>query len=691
MKRLREAASSIASAASAVASNIASGISFLHNLAIHPNPPDQILPVTDVPQSNEQTPASDTPAQVDAQLPTATNPLAGQPSRSPTTSGSTAQRRSSSSHDSRPPKKPKLNDGLSRATSTSQPRTGILDADADEDDIDSHVTDVVEPYDTLVALDDEDNEILLDNSDPGMPTSNIPAAEPQEELQTSEDDLEGEEEGGMEEAVPQLNLSPYVFPDYEIAWRRRTMWNLSLASICSKKYNIQSIAHFRACLLAANAGSEDLKNKIIDFTEKSNRVTVTLQVFKMLHVLNSSPVQDHRALELVCLLSGGFYGEADIPFPTKFADIQGTVQALHANGGKQVIPLNLLRNLTRSEDLASDDTALCFVFCTIYQCRVEGNLGDYDLLGLYEKFVPLLNQIYKKLDKFAKIAGCDNWGALVSPYLYFDVGKVIMTVYKRAKRAEPQHRISITGEIRPELNGNYVPSDFEEQERVVAALYLPSDRSRTCEAAVRKAVRLFGEIQQEFANHLPEAIGRRAGRIPAAIRALLDEIRASLCQAFPSPSRSKIIPPPPGRLSMTPIPAAISSHVAMKLKLPLGQFAGPPDKWAHINRRSYACYPEDELKDLEFNRLHLTLRTLPGGVKSVVTKKKFNKGDPISPLYGNITHESLKERPTLIGNVSYGLSHSNVLRRTVEHYGISLVNHADLELKSTTELGFSDT
>jgi len=334
---------------------------------------------------------------------------------------------------------------------------------------------------------------------------------------------------------------------------------------------------------------------------------------------------------------------------------------------------------------------LFFVFCTIYHCRMNGTLARYPLKGLYEKFVPVLQKIYSWLDKLALIAGCDNWGALVAPYLYFDIEKATMTLYKLSKRAKPQHRISITGLARPELAGGYVPDDFQEYGRVVSSAVLPEDRSRVCEAAIRKVVCIFGEIQKKIATSLDDALKDKSPHVPYGVRPMLIDINATLKLAFPRVGKNKIISPPPGRLSLTPVPSTFTKYMARTLNQPESEFRGSPHNWTTTSRSKYFNSTHvATLRDAELKRLSLNLRQLPGGQNSVIAGKEFKKGDPISPIFGHITHESLKERPILDGIVRYGLPHSNVTRDYVEQHGISLVNRADLDHRYNTEEGFSD-
>jgi len=264
--------------------------------------------------------------------------------------------------------------------------------------------------------------------------------------------------------------------------------------------------------------------------------------------------------------------------------------------------MSLQKTLTRSTVFNADDTALCFVLCIVFQCRLFGNLGNMPVRQLYEKFVPATANLYGKLNQLARIAGCANWGALVTPYLYFDVESMVMTLYKDDKRAEPQHRISITGQPRPELNGGHINHALPEDGRVVSMFVLPRDRSKACELAIRKVVRLFGDLQLQFKDHLQEALEHNE-TIPAPLDNILTDMRTTLLQVFPPPDIERIIPPPGGRVAMTPMPRPFGGFLAEKLSLPVDGFTGSPDKWTPKHRRGFLHIPLSELIEADF-RLH---------------------------------------------------------------------------------------
>jgi len=491
------------------------------------------------------------------------------------------------------------------------------------------------------------------------------------------------------QAPPPPQLALYEFPAFPVDPRKRLTWCISLASICHEHYNIRNIDEFRACLLYVHAEPLHAQINIRDFAQADgNELDETLRLFKMLHALGNSPVQDWRALELFFLFSGGFMGNsAHITFPVSFTTIQRIVGVHNAIGNTQIIPLEFLRLLQRSAVFGSDDTALCFAFCTIYHCRLNSRLGYYAQDNLYERFVQVLEDVYERLNDAADIVGCANWAALASPYLFFDVDNTIMTLYIDEHRARPQHRVSITGLPRKELQG-YVNATLMDPARVDARFDLPPDRSRKCEAGVRKAVRLFGDLQLQFAANLAKVL---SGIVPAPLILILEHLRATLLDTFPPPCFLHVITPPICRMCMTPIPLAISQFVAKKLAVHDDDVSDSPDSWSGTVRKRYLHgIPRDELISAEFERWHLNRILNPAtGMVRVTTNRRLNRDDPVAIVYGFVTHESMKERP-MLGDYHYGLPGASVSRLFNIRYGLSLDNPQAKQQLSLTDPGFSD-
>jgi len=499
-------------------------------------------------------------------------------------------------------------------------------------------------------------------------------------------------EGSPVQSPPLLRqpLAPYEFPDFTGGRERRFIWTISLAFICHKHYNIQNAEEFRACLREANSGSARVQRKIRDFARAGKReLDDSLRIFKMLHVLDNSAVQDWRALELFFLFSGGFIGsDAQIPFPPSFNVVHNTIGLL--NTISATIPNIFLRFLLRSKLFHSDDTALCFALCTTLHCRLHANLADYGTDFLYERFVPALENVYERLNEAAQVAGCANWAALASPYLFFDIDLMVMSLYTVENRARPEHRISITGETRTELPG-YVNATLLEPGRIDARFDLPSDRSRSCEAAVRRAVRRFGDLQREFANHLGEAM-LKTNNIPDPLLSIIHDIHSTLVQAFPPLSPTHIIPPPIGCICMSPPPLEISRLVADKLGVHTRNLSDSPDSWSSSVRNGYLHgIPRHELISTEFNHLRLNRTYDPtNGRVRVTTINPLEPEEPVAIVYGFVTHESMKERP-ILGDVHYGLPGASVSRQFNIRYGLSLDNpQAKLQLNMRDPL-FSDS
>jgi len=439
---------------------------------------------------------------------------------------------------------------------------------------------------------------------------------------------------------------------------------MSLVYISHQRHKIENMADLREYLQLATT-----EKKVQEFAKTRNGpAEFTFRAFKMLHGLIRTGVRDGRPFELYYLFTGGLTGQdTKIEFPPSFGGIMTLVKTLQS--AKQVLPWDFLRCLSASKLFRIDDTALCFALCTTFQCRAKGDIGGRTVRN-------------GRLNEAALLVGCPNWAALASHYLFFDTKSMVMTLYTKASRVEPHHRFSIMGVSRPQFNMRNLAS-FEEKDRVSAAFTMPADRSKACESAVRVAVRLFGSLQVEF-RHCLNDVMRDSLTVPDRIGRILARIEVTLKKAFPL--HKKLILPPQGRLSVTALPEYLQLYIAGRLGIDAKLLAGSVDSWTPaVKKRLAKTISKKELikHELDVNNLTRENRTVQDGgapAYSVRVSSLKKKDERLLYIYGNLTYESLTERPSLDETRRYGLSDTTRSFAFVRRHGFSLSPWVDAAL-----------